>query len=159
MYSGSGTNNRDNDRAGENPDKPRVTKDSGAEPQKLRVLIVEDHLALRQSLRLYFEFKGYAVTAAAGYEQALKAAADCPPDVVICDRQLDDSRDGVDVARALQGAYGADIVFVSGASMEELRAETSDLDVIAYLKKPVLPNRIEGAVRVAGMSGSSNDAR
>ncbi len=163
MYSRSGTNNGDDrgaaERAEAGNEKARLTGESADEQKKIRVLIVEDHPALRQSLRLYFEFKGYAVAATDGYAQALEAAADSPPDVIVCDRQLNDARDGIDVARALQSAYGSDIVFVSGTSMGELRAATSDLNVIAYLKKPVLPHRIEKAVRLAQEADNSNDSQ
>lgn len=161
MHSGSGTsscNTSNSEHAEARNGNPRTGNDSDENSRKKRVLIVEDHRTLRQSLRLYFEFKGYAVASAEGYEKALEKAAACPPDVIVCDRQLDDVRDGIDVARALQRRYGSDVVFVSGTSMDELRAETSDLDVIAYLKKPVLPHRIERAVRSAGVLDDANDA-
>ena len=116
------------------------------------ILIVEDHETLRELLRSYFEHQGYPVKAADSYERALVLAAENPPDVAVCDRQLggdEEARDGVDTARVLQSTFGAAIVFVTGTSMTGLRAATPDLEVAEYLQKPVLAERIERAVREA----------
>ncbi|MBT8096106.1 MAG: response regulator [Woeseia sp.] len=114
-----------------------------------RILIVEDVASLREALRMYLEFYGYTVASAGSFDDALESASKRPPDVAVCDRQLGEERDGIDVARALQRLHGAQLVFVSATSMSELRAQTTDLDVTAYLKKPVLPRRIAAAVRLA----------
>lgn len=123
--------------------------------RNLKVLIVEDVSAVREALSLYLEFHGYDVASASGFDAAIKSASRRPPDVAVCDRQLGEDRDGIDVARTLQRRHGSRLVFVSATSMNELRAQTSDLDVAAYLKKPVVPGRIEAAVRRAA-NGSTD---
>lgn len=122
-----------------------------------KVLIVEDVTSLREALRLYLEFHGYDVVSVGGFDAAIESALDRPPDVAVCDRQLGEERDGIDVARALQRRHGSRLVFVSATSINELRAQTSDLDVTAYLKKPVMPRRIEAAVRRAASGGGDCD--
>lgn len=161
MYSQTGTSKDRTARNRKTRERSEGLTDSDDTPsnidsRKPRVMIVEDHAVLRESLRMYFEIKGFETNVAGGYEDALKAADGFKPDVAICDRQLDGNRDGVDVARDLQRKFGCAIVFVSGTSMEKLRSETRDLDVVAYMKKPVLPTRIEGAISSIASRGSGN---
>lgn len=123
--------------------------------QQISVLVVEDHPALRESLAVFLEYYGYDVATASGYEQALAAAETLSPDVAVCDRQLNDAQNGIDVARAVQRRFGTRLVFVSGTSIARLRDETVDLEVLAYIKKPALPDQIEAAVRLAAGSPAS----
>ncbi|NNE60442.1 MAG: response regulator [Woeseia sp.] len=129
------------------------TAEVGGKDRAIRVLVVEDHRALRASLAMFLEFHGYVVTASASFDEALQAAAATKPDVAVCDRHLNEDRDGIDVARELQRQFGCRLVFVSGTAMDDLRAATKDLDVVAYISKPALPDRIEAAVRKAKVAG------
>ena len=147
MYTGSRMKGRMNAKDSASP------PGNSARPRALlRVLVVEDHPVLRETLSMFLEAHGYAVASAANYGQALAVAAVTPPDVAVCDRQLGGNRDGVDTARELQKRHGSEVVFVSGTSMETLRADSEDLEVLDYIKKPALPNHIEAAVRLAAES-------
>jgi DNA-binding NarL/FixJ family response regulator len=67
------------------------------------VLIVDDHPAFRASARRLLERAGYAVVAeAADGAQALRAAAEARPEIVLLDVQLPDT-DGFAVAAQLAG--------------------------------------------------------
>lgn len=128
----------------------QLTSASGGElpRRKLpRLLILDDHRELREALRKYFEICGYAVMAAGSFDTALDAASRQPPDVAICDWQIDGPRNGVEVARELQHRFGSKIIFVSGASMRDLHRESRDLSVTAYFAKPVAPDRIAAAIK------------
>lgn len=126
---------------------PRAPMRQRPEPAAGVVLIVEDQEDLRDGLRRFLQLKGYEAHVARNFDAALRAADAKPPDVAVCDRELGESRSGIDVARILQRRYASAIVFVSGTSIEQLRADTADLDVVAYLQKPVSPARIEQSVR------------
>lgn len=111
-----------------------------------RLLIAEDHPRLRHGLRRYFETCGYKVATAGSFDAAIDAAKESPPDIAICDWQIDGSKSGADVARALQKRFQTGIVFVTGASLAELRRSTQDLFVIRYFRKPVAPEKIAGSI-------------
>ncbi len=111
-----------------------------------RLLIVEDHPQLRAALQLFFEIRGYEVAAADSYETAIEAAEQNAPDIAICDWDIGGSRSGADVARKLQKLFRSKIVFVTGASVEELCRRTQDISVIQYFKKPVAPDKIAAAI-------------
>ncbi len=103
----------------------------------MNVLIVEDDEFAREASARYLDHLGHEVCAAAsGLEAAAKA--DCrPPDVVICDWRLGDGDDGADVARTLQQRYAATIIFITAHPLGRLRAQTRDLKVARYLRKPI----------------------
>ena len=52
------------------------------------ILVVDDHRAVRDVLRLVLEDAGYRVTTAADARQALEQVTAVPPDVVITDLQM-----------------------------------------------------------------------
>jgi len=65
------------------------------------ILVVEDEDDIRELLRYNLAREGYRVTAAASGEEALKAAKDSLPDLVLLDLMLP-GVDGLEVCRALK---------------------------------------------------------
>lgn len=130
------------------PERARQETAGGDEPNVAgRVLIVEDNSPLRIALHMYFEIRGYEVESVGNYRSAIEAAAEFVPDFVICDWQIDGVRSGADVARTLQEEFCSAIIFVTGASVDDLREETADLSVVHYFEKPVGPAVLEAAIR------------
>jgi DNA-binding NarL/FixJ family response regulator len=86
-----------------------------------RVLIVDDHATFRAMARAVLADGGFEVVGeAADPEAALAAASELRPDCVLLDVQLGDA-DGFDVAEALAGATGVQVVLTSGRDPDELR--------------------------------------
>lgn len=109
-----------------------------ARPTRVRrVLVVEDEPSAREASQRYLAHCGYQVQAAADASAALASAADNPPDLAVCDWRLGGGDDGVDVARALQEAHGTAVIFATARPLDELREVTRDLNVTAYLRKPI----------------------
>ena len=69
-----------------------TTRDSG------RILLVDDEAAVREVLSDYFVERGYAVSTAAGGQEALAAFARERPDIVLLDVRMP-GMDGVQVLR------------------------------------------------------------
>ena len=67
-----------------------------------RVLVVDDEPQIRRTLAINLRALGYQVDLAASGEEALKAAADQPPDVVVLDLSLP----GIDGLQVIQGLRG-----------------------------------------------------
>lgn len=104
----------------------------------LKVLLVEDDPDARDALALLLAESGYDLATASDGLTAVTAAAEFRPDVVVCDWLLP-GVDGVTAARAIQseGDPPAPVIFVTAHSIADLRSRTKDLDVRAYLSKPV----------------------
>jgi PAS domain S-box-containing protein len=120
-----------------------------------RVLVVDDNEDAREALRFLLEDEGHHVSTAGDGPDALRAAEDFRPDVVLLDIGLP-GMDGYEVARrlrALPGSHDALIVAVSGYGQPEDRERSRAAGFDDHLLKPVPPNRLLDLVRESA-SGS-----
>src|SRR5690348_3611926 len=78
-----------------------------------RVLVVDDEPQILRALRINLRVRDYEVHVAATGAEALKVAAQYPPDLVILDLGLPDL-DGVEVIAGLRGWTKAPIIVLSG---------------------------------------------
>jgi len=104
----------------------------------VKVLIVDDDVDVCQGLAIGLSYQGYEVGYATDVRSAFSALATGPPDVLICDWQLQDAAlDGVDVARSFREKHPVKIVMVTALKLEDLKRRAGDLPVSDYLRKPV----------------------
>lgn len=117
--------------------------------QRKRILVVEDEPEAGAAMQRFLEFRGHKVNLARNARRALQLAEETPPDVLVCDWQLEDQDDGVDVAREVQSSLDVSVVLVTGQQLSRarLKARQSEVRVAAYRRKPVslseLANLIE----------------
>jgi two-component system phosphate regulon response regulator PhoB len=103
-----------------------------------KILVAEDEISARDALVAFFESQGFEVRCTADGEDAIKIGDQFQPDVLVTDWLLEGDCSGVSVARALAGSQPRPaIIMVTGYPLAELRAVTADLDVEAYLEKPI----------------------
>jgi two-component system response regulator MprA len=102
----------------------------------VKVLIVEDDPAVRQSLQRSLEFEGYTVVTAADGLAALSAVQEERPDAVVLDLGLP-KLDGLSVCRKLRGA-GNSVPILVLTAREATNDRVTGLDAGAddYLPKP-----------------------
>ena len=78
-----------------------------------RILVVDDEPQILRTLRINLQARGYDVEVAAGRDDALRTAADRPPELVVLDLGLPDI-DGIDVIRDLRCWTPVPIIILSG---------------------------------------------
>lgn len=120
-------------------------------PKLVRVLIVQDHPLLASALaKVFADSREYAVSGVAGSGvEALKSAAESPPDVVLMDYRLPDM-DGPAVAATIQTTNpNAAIVFHSADDSETALLDAVDAGATAYLTKDATAEQILESVRRA----------
>jgi two-component system KDP operon response regulator KdpE len=100
-----------------------------------RVLVVDDDLPLRRTLDIGLRARGYDVVLAATGEDALSAAAQRPPDIVILDLGLP-GMNGIEVAKALREWTDAPIVVLSARGAESVKIAALDAGADDYVTKP-----------------------
>jgi DNA-binding NarL/FixJ family response regulator len=118
---------------------------------RVRVLIVQDHPLLASALaKVFDDSHEYAVTGVArSGAEALKAAAESPPDVVLMDYRLPDMN-GPAVAATIQSSQpNAAIVFHSADDSEAALLDAVDAGATAYLTKDATAEQILESVRRA----------
>ena len=125
------------------------------EPEPIRILVVEDEGAIRETLRYNLQREGYAVSEAATGPAGLEAARAQQPDLIILDLMLP-GMNGLEVCRALRAETTTPILM--------LTAKASEIDTVVglqvgaddYLTKPFSLNelyaRVAALLRRARMS-------
>jgi len=110
----------------------------------LKLLLVEDDLALAELLEYRFKSEGYDVRATAFGEEAIAFATNDPPDLVLLDWMLDDVS-GIDVCRRLrEGGNTARIpvIMLTARNAEDDRVHGLEAGADDYVTKPFSPREL-----------------
>jgi CheY-like chemotaxis protein len=103
------------------------------------VLVVEDSEPIRSAFTILLEESGYAVTGAATGAEALRAACESAPDLVLLDLGLPDMS-GLRVVveiKASPATAAIPVVALTGRDEDDDRRALLDAGCTAYLVKPV----------------------
>jgi len=123
----------------------------------LRLLVVEDDDSIRTALRWALEDEGYDVAEAVSGEDAVRAVAVAPPDLMVVDLMLG-SMDGYAVIREVRRAHDLPIIVVSA------RADTDDIVAALeagaddYVTKPFEVKEITARLRALRRRAGSGAA-
>lgn len=102
----------------------------------MKVLVVDDESAVRESISASLGFEGYEVTVARDGVEALAAIGKEPPDVVVLDIQMP-RLDGLGVCRRLRGdGNGLPILMLTARESTSDRVLGLDAGADDYLVKP-----------------------
>jgi DNA-binding response OmpR family regulator len=113
-----------------------------------RVLLVEDDPKTREVVELYLRREGHVVVTAEDGVEALAAAAEHEPHLVVLDLMLP-RLDGREVARRLraEGPASLGIIMVTARATEEDTLAGLDLGADDYVTKPFSPRELMARVR------------
>ena len=106
-----------------------------------KVLVVDDERTIREVLRRYLEREGFQVSEAQDGAEALAAASQDPPDLVVLDLMLP-KVDGLEVARQLRSERRVPIVMLTAKGELEDRIEGLELGADDYIVKPFSPREV-----------------
>ncbi len=128
----------------------------------MKILVVDDERAVRESLRRALELEGYEIELAEDGLQALdRLAREDQPDAVILD-VLMPGIDGLEVCRTLRGRGSRlPVLMLTARTQVEDRVEGLDAGADDYLTKPFaleeLLARVRALLRRAGADGAGTD--
>jgi len=114
----------------------------------LRVLVVDDELAIRRFLRTALGAHGYKVFEVASGREALQAATAQKPDLILLDLGLPDI-DGIEVIRQLREWMQTPIIVLSVREQESEKVTALDAGADDYLTKPFSTGELLARIRVA----------
>ncbi|MGV0633201.1 response regulator [Mycolicibacillus trivialis] len=100
-----------------------------------RVLVIDDEPQILRALRINLTARGYDVITAATGADALRAAADHTPDVVILDLGLPDLS-GIEVLAGLRGWLTAPVIVLSARTDSSDKVAALDAGADDYVTKP-----------------------
>ncbi|TCI99384.1 response regulator transcription factor [Aeromicrobium sp. IC_218] len=113
----------------------------------MRILVVDDDRAVRDSLRRSLEFNGYTVETASDGAEALARVSQVDPDAIVMDVMMP-RLDGLETTRALRGA-GNDVPILVLTARDAVDDRVDGLDAGAddYLAKPFALEELLARVR------------
>jgi two-component system KDP operon response regulator KdpE len=111
-----------------------------------RILIADDDPQIVRALRITLTAKGYDVVTAADGAQAVAAAIDHHPDIVLLDLGMP-RMDGMDVIHGLRGWSEAPILVVSGRSGAMDKVDALDAGADDYITKPFSVDELLARIR------------
>lgn len=121
-----------------------------------RVLVIDDEPQILRALRINLSVRGYDVVTAATGAEALRAAADHRPDVVVLDLGLPDMS-GIDVLAGLRGWLAAPVIVLSARSDTLDKVEALDAGADDYVTKPFGMDEFLARLRAAVRRSSAGD--
>ena len=114
-----------------------------------KILIVDDELSVRQSLREWFLEDGFAVTTAEDGTAALQLMDDGPYDIVLLDLKMP-GMDGITVQKRIRELdKNACVIILTAFASVETAVEALKLGAFDYVTKPVDPDELSNLVRNA----------
>jgi DNA-binding NarL/FixJ family response regulator len=126
----------------------------------LRLVLIEDHQALREGLELLLDREGCQVVGTAGTARAGRDLVErLDPDVALVDIRLGDES-GIDLTRALiHTEPERRIVLYTGSSDVELLVSGLDSGARGYALKEGTPAELTGAIQTVADGGTYVDPR
>jgi signal transduction histidine kinase len=112
------------------------------------ILIVEDNVDARETLRKLLELQGHRVRVAAEGATALEAVRAAPPEVALVDIGLP-GMDGYEIARRVRANPGRRVTLIAltGYGLPEDRRRSAEAGFDLHLVKPVDYEKLEEALR------------
>ena len=110
------------------------------------ILIVEDDREIAQLVRDYLDRAGYRTSVAHDGDEALAAARNGRPDLIVLDLGLP-KRDGLDVIREIRKQSRMPIVILTARGEETDRIVGLELGADDYIVKPFSPREVVARVR------------
>lgn len=114
-----------------------------------RVLLIEDHEGLRESLQLNFEKKGWDVVSASSGEEALELLEEERVDVAVIDKKLPDTS-GISLIEKVKAFDDIPIIIITAYGNVEDAVDAMRKGAWDFIEKPFEPefliNRVERAL-------------
>ena len=107
----------------------------------MRILVVDDDRAVRESLRRSLSFNGYSVSLAEDGVEALNAIASDRPDAVVLDVMMP-GEDGVSLTRAIRETSNVPILLLTAKAETDDRIAGFEAGADDYLIKPFEPKEL-----------------
>jgi two-component system KDP operon response regulator KdpE len=112
------------------------------------ILLVDDEASIQRSVVPLLRSRGYEIETVGTGAEALRAAEDRPPDLVVLDLGLPDI-EGMEVCRRVRESSKVPIIVLSARSNEADKVSALDLGADDYVTKPFGPEELLARIRVA----------
>jgi len=127
---------------------PAGLADVDAVARSLRILIAEDEALLAAHLEeLVAELGHVCLGSVRSGPEAVQAALEHRPDLVLMDIRLAEGTDGIEAASAIKDKLGTRALFITGFGDPRIRARALTLEPVGFLHKPVPSGQLRQTLR------------
>lgn len=117
---------------------------------KARILVVEDVRFVARDIQDFLEDLGYSVPGlAATGEEAVRAAEELSPDLILMDIGLKGEMDGIEAAERIRSRFDVPIIYLTGQGDQATVERAKLTGPFAYLRKPLDEKDLPVAVEIA----------
>lgn len=117
---------------------------------KHKILIVEDDEVSALNLEISLQKNGYDVVAATdNIAGAINKIKIYTPDIIIIDIALQESTDGIELARLIRDKYHLPFIYLTSHSDDNIIEDASKTEPYGYILKPFDPNSLHATLQMA----------
>ncbi len=114
------------------------------------IIVVEDDEITALNLNLSLQKHGYNVIAVSdNATQAKNKIQAYKPDLVIIDISLDESNDGIELAKVVRQKHNIPFIFLTSYSDDDIIAQAKLTEPYGYIVKPFDPNSLHATIQMA----------
>ena len=118
--------------------------------QKHSIIIVEDDEITALNLKLSLQKHGYEILAM--YDNAMDARENIKtykPSIIIIDISLQESNDGIELAKIIRKKYGIPFIYLTSYSDDDIIAQAIKTEPYGYIVKPFDPSSLHATIQMA----------
>lgn len=117
---------------------------------KHKIIIVEDDEITSLNLNMSLQKQGYTVVAVCdNTEQAKQKVATSNPDLIIIDISLQDTSDGIQLAKEIKEEHNIPFIFLTSYSDDDIIAQAKLTEPYGYIVKPFDPGSLHATIQMA----------
>ena len=121
-----------------------------AEPERNKIVIVEDEGIIAADLRGRLTSVGYSVAAiAASGNEALRLIRQTSPDLVLMDIRIKGNQDGIQVAQRVHEEFDIPVVYLTAYDDRGTLERATATQAYGYIKKPIASASLQGSIELA----------
>ena len=114
------------------------------------ILIVEDDEITALNLKISLQKHGYTIAAINdNIEDAKKNIVELSPEIIIIDISLQDSADGIDLAKEVRKTYNIPFIYLTSHTDDDIIAEAKMTEPYGYIVKPFDPGSLHATIQMA----------
>jgi len=115
-----------------------------------KIIIVEDDEITSLNLNMSLQKHGYRVVALCdNATQAKNKVSTHNPDLVIIDISLQESNDGIELAKYIKEKYNIPFIYLTSYSDDEIISQAKTTEPYGYIVKPFDPNSLHATIQMA----------
>jgi len=123
-----------------------------------KIAIIDDDEITSLNLKISLQKYGYDVVCICdNAHDAFEEVTKTQPDILIIDISLQDSNDGIELAKRIKEKYDIPFIYLSSHSNEDIIEQAKQTKPYGYIVKPFNPNSIHATLQMALVHYSSNE--